>query len=116
MDEVTYKVERQTKTYVTKYISMSSPGRPMDNAECHVSNLDMIVFEHSDTRKTFFLQPKLVGLPVFGGIDLETGWIPVDSFLGGLLAQLVFNVWDKVGAATLTPWENLQGLLWRTSR
>ena len=32
MDEVTYMVERQTKTYVTKYISMSSPGRPMDNA------------------------------------------------------------------------------------
>ncbi len=31
MDKVTYTVERQTKTYVTKYISMSSPCRPIDN-------------------------------------------------------------------------------------
>ena len=51
-----------------------------------VSNLDTIVSERIAARKSLLLQPKLVGLPVFGGEDPETGcMIPMGAFQAGFL-------------------------------
>ncbi len=39
-----------------------------------LSNLDLIVDARLEANKSLSLQPKFVGLPLFGGIDPESGW------------------------------------------
>jgi hypothetical protein len=53
--------------------------------------------------KSLLLQPKLTGLPVFGGEDSETGWvIPVRAFQTGFSRERCLDAWAKIGAATST--------------
>ncbi len=47
------------------------------------------------------LQPKLVGLPVFGGLDSESEFnIEVSAFQQGFNCDMCVSAWEKVGAAT----------------
>jgi hypothetical protein len=50
---------------------------------------------------TLSLQPKLVGLPTFGGIDRDTGYnVEVSAFEQGFSREKCLASWRKVGAAT----------------
>jgi hypothetical protein len=47
------------------------------------------------------LQPKLVGLPLFGGVDTETGCnIEVSAFEQAFLKKKCVRAFEWVGAAT----------------
>ena len=49
-----------------------------------VSNLDTMVSDRIMAQKSLSIQQKLIGLPVFGGEDSETGcMIPVGAFQAG---------------------------------
>ncbi len=68
-----------------------------------VSNLDIMVSEQIMAQKSLSLQPKLVGLPVFGEEDSETGcMIPVGAFQAGFSRERCLDAWAKIGAATST--------------
>jgi hypothetical protein len=68
-----------------------------------VSNLNTIMSERIAERKSLSLQPKLVGLLVFGGEDPETGcMIPMGAFQDGFLQERCLDAWAKIGAATST--------------
>ena len=63
-------------------------------------NLDTMVSERIVAGQSLPLQPKLVGLPVFGGED--RCMIPVRTFQAGFLRERCVDAWAKIGAATST--------------
>ena len=64
------------------------------------ANLGEIVDARIAAKKSFLLQPWLVGLIVFGGTDEETGFeITKCAFLAGISKEACLSAWEKVGAA-----------------
>ncbi len=64
-------------------------------------NLDNLVDASLKKDKIMSLQPKLVGLPVFGGCDNESEFnIEVSAFQRGFNRDMCISAWEKVGAAT----------------
>ena len=67
------------------------------------NNLATIVAQRLAAKKSVSLQPWLVGLIVFGGIDEVTGFELTDcAFSRGFSREACLNAWKKVGAAPLT--------------
>ncbi len=63
-----------------------------------VSNLDTMVSERIVAGKRLSLQPKLVGLPVFGREDQKTGcMIPVGAFQAVFLQERCVDARAKLG-------------------
>ena len=68
-----------------------------------VSKFDTMVTERIVAGKSLLLRPKLVGLPMFGGEDWDTGcMIPVGAFQAGFLRERCVDAWAKIGAGTST--------------
>ena len=66
-----------------------------------LKNLDLMVNARLEANVTLSLQPKLVGLPAFGGIDHESGYnVEVSAFEQGFSRKKCLGSWRKVGAAT----------------
>ena len=66
-----------------------------------LKNLDLMVDARLSADVTLSLQPKLVGLPMFGGIDHDTGFdVEVSAFEKGFTREKCVRSWTKVGAAT----------------
>jgi hypothetical protein len=66
-----------------------------------LKNLDLMVDARLEANVTLSLQPKLVGLPTFGGIDRDTGYnVEVSAFEQGFSREKCLASWRKVGAAT----------------
>ena len=66
-----------------------------------LKNLDLIVDERLLKKETLSLQPKLVGLPLFLGVDWETNLqLELGAFQKGFKREKGLNAWKKVGAAT----------------
>jgi len=64
-------------------------------------NLDNLVDARLKKDKSVSLQPKLVGLPVFGGYDAQSEFnIEVSAFQRGFNRDMCVLAWEKVGAAT----------------
>ena len=64
------------------------------------ANLGEIVDARIAAKKSFLLQPWLVGLIVFGGTDEETRFeITKCAFLAGISKEACLSAWEKVGAA-----------------
>ena len=64
-------------------------------------NLDDLVDARLKKDKSVSLQPKLVGLPVFGGYNAQSEFnIEVSSFQRGFNCDMCVSAWKKVGAAT----------------
>jgi hypothetical protein len=64
-----------------------------------MKNLDDIIDARLLAGKSLSLQPKLVGLPVFGGIDRETGYdVRKGVFQKGFSKERCLGAWKKVGA------------------
>ncbi len=54
-----------------------------------------------DQGKSLSLHPKMVGLPIFGGTDKETGFhVEVSAFQRGFNRRACISAWEKIGAAT----------------
>ena len=67
------------------------------------NNLAAIVAARLAAKKSVSLQPWLVGLIVFGGVDEITGFDLTDcAFSRGFSREACLNAWRKVGAAPLT--------------
>ncbi len=67
------------------------------------NNLAAIAAARLAAKKSVLLQPWLVGLIVFGGVDEVTGLELSDcAFSQGFLREACLNPWRKVGAAPLT--------------
>ncbi len=61
-----------------------------------------IVDTRLKAKKSLSLQPKLVGLPLFGGVDLETRYkveVADGAFQKGFRKERCLAAWKKVGAA-----------------
>jgi hypothetical protein len=66
-----------------------------------VTNLDTIIEGRITSGVSLLLQPKMVGLPLFGGVDSETGVeIKRSAFAAGFSKEKCLRAWAKVGAAT----------------
>jgi hypothetical protein len=66
-----------------------------------LSNLDLIVKARLEANKSLSLQPKFVGLPLFGGIDPESGCNDeVGAFQKAFSRPKCLAAYAKVGAAT----------------
>ena len=66
-----------------------------------LKNLDLMVDARLSADVSLSLQPKLVGLPMFGGIDHDTGFnVEVSAFEQGFSREKCVWSWRKVGAAT----------------
>jgi hypothetical protein len=66
-----------------------------------LSNLDLIVDARLTANKSLSLQPKFVGLPLFGGVDTETDFnVEVGLFQKAFAPSKCLSAWKKVGAAT----------------
>ena len=66
-------------------------------------NLAEIVDARLAAEESVSLQPWLVGMIVFGGSDLVTGYeVPDCAFSKGFSREACLNAWAKVGAAPLT--------------
>ncbi len=64
-------------------------------------NLEQIVDARLDQGKSLSLQPKVVGLPIFGRTDKETGFhVKVSAFQKGFNRCACILAWEKVGAVT----------------
>jgi hypothetical protein len=54
-----------------------------------------------DNNKSLLLAPKMVGLPLFGGVDQETGLeVETYAFQEAFVPSRCISAWRKVGAAT----------------
>ncbi len=63
--------------------------------------LDKIVKARLDKNKSLLLVPKMVGLPLFGGVDWETGVeVEMGAFQKAFVPSHCLAAWQKVGAAT----------------
>jgi hypothetical protein len=66
-----------------------------------LSNLDLIVDARLTANKSLPLQPKFMGLPLFGGVDTKTAFnVEVGSFQKAFIPLNCLSAWKKVGAAT----------------
>ncbi len=66
-----------------------------------LSNLDLIVDARLLKKKSLSLQPKFVGLPLFGGIDPETELqVDLGAFQKGFARSKCLVAWKKVSTAT----------------
>ena len=66
-----------------------------------LKNLDLMVDARLEANVSLSLQPKMVGLPTFGGIDRDTGYnVEVSAFEQGFSREKCLWSWRKVGAAT----------------
>ena len=66
-----------------------------------VENLDLICKARLQKNVALSLQPKFVGLPLFGGIDTETSCnIEVSAFEQSFLKFKCVLVFERIGAAT----------------
>ncbi len=66
-------------------------------------NLDRIIEERVEKNKPTSLPAWMVGLIVFGGTDLETGFrLEESAFQAGFSREACRDAWAKVGAAPLT--------------
>jgi hypothetical protein len=66
-----------------------------------MKNLDKIIKARLDKNKSLSLAPKMVGLPLFGGVDRETGVeVETGAFQKALVPSRCLAAWRKVGAAT----------------
>ena len=69
-------------------------------------NLDLVVQDRQkdNESKAASLQPWLVGLVIFGGVDPETGRevVCIDAFAFGFSVVRNLDAWSKIGAAPLT--------------
>jgi hypothetical protein len=66
-----------------------------------LKNLDLIVEARLDAGKSLSLAPKMVGLPLFGGIDRDTGCdVEIGAFQRAFTPSQCVAAWGKVGAAT----------------
>ncbi len=64
-------------------------------------NLELIVDERLTGKKSLSLQPKFVGLPLFGGVDRETKFnIELGAFQKAFVPLKCLLSWKTVGAAT----------------
>jgi hypothetical protein len=67
------------------------------------SNLGDIIGATIVTKKSVSLQPWLVGLVVFGGMDEKTGYkITQCAFLAGFSKEVCLSMWEKVGVVPCT--------------
>jgi hypothetical protein len=68
-----------------------------------LKNLDMIVEARLDAGKSLSLAPKMVGLPLFGDIDWETGFeIETGAFQQAFTPSRCDAAWKKVGAVNVS--------------
>jgi hypothetical protein len=68
-----------------------------------MKNLKDIIDARLTAEKNFSLQPKFVGLPLFGGVDRETGYkveVADGAFQKGFSKERCLAAWKKVGAAS----------------
>jgi phage terminase large subunit-like protein len=64
-------------------------------------NLELIVAARLEADVSLSLGPKFVGLPLFGGIDPDTGChIEVGAFEEGFKPKRCLGAWSRIGAAT----------------
>ena len=64
-----------------------------------LKNLDMIIEARLDNGKSILLAPKMVGLPLSGGIDWETGFeVETGAFQKVIVHSGCVGAWRKVGA------------------
>ena len=64
-------------------------------------NLELIVAAQLEADVSLSLGPKFVGLPLFGGIDPDTGChIEVGAFKEGFKPKRCLGAWSRIGAAT----------------
>ncbi len=64
-----------------------------------LKNLDLIIEARLDNNKSLLLAPKMVGLPLFGGVDWETGLkVETDAFQKAFVPLQCIPSWRKVGA------------------
>jgi hypothetical protein len=65
-----------------------------------LTNLDLITEARLDSNKSLLLAPKMVGLPLFGGIDQETGLkVETGAFQKAFVPLLCIQRWEKVKLA-----------------
>ncbi len=66
-----------------------------------MKSLDKIVEARLNNDKSLLLVPKMVGLPLFGGVDWETGVeVQMGAFQKAFVPSCCLAAWRKVGAAT----------------
>ena len=67
-----------------------------------LSNLELIVDARLEKKKSLSLQPKFMGLPLFGGVNRETELqVDLRAFQKGFARSKCLTAWKKVGTATL---------------
>jgi hypothetical protein len=67
-----------------------------------LNNLDLIVDAQLAEKVTLSLQPKLVGLPMFGGINCDTNYnVEVSAFEKAFSREKCVSAWRKVGGAAM---------------
>jgi hypothetical protein len=65
-----------------------------------LNDLDLMVDARLAEKVTLSLQPKLVGLPMFSGIDRDTNYnVEVSAFKKAFLREKCVSVWRKGGTA-----------------
>jgi hypothetical protein len=71
------------------------PSRP--------NSLEDVIDARIKAKKSLSLQPKFVGLPLFGGVDWETGYkveVANGAFQKEFRKERCLAAWKKVGAAS----------------
>ncbi len=64
-----------------------------------LKNLDLIIEARLDNNNSLLLTPKMVGLPLFGGVDQVTGLkVKTCAFQKAFVPLQCVTVWRKVGA------------------
>jgi hypothetical protein len=64
-------------------------------------NLELIVAAQLRAEESLSLQPKFVGLPLFGGVDRDTECkVQVGAFYKGFKHKRCLAAWSKIGSAT----------------
>jgi hypothetical protein len=65
-----------------------------------LKNLDLVIEARLDNNKILLLAPKMVGLPLFGGVDQETSLeLVTGAFQKAFVPSQCISAWRKVGAA-----------------
>ena len=76
--------------------------RPIEKGQFR-SNLATITDKLLEQKKSVSLQPWLVGMIVFGGTDMVTGFELTEcAFSSGFSKEACLNAWAKIGVAPLT--------------
>jgi hypothetical protein len=86
----------------TTHVSQETDQQYGDFKTQFTINLDTIVEGRINNGVSLSLQPKLMGLPLFGGVDSETGvCVTCSAFKAGFFKAKCLCTWEKVGAATV---------------